>query len=97
MAANYMELLKTNDPEFFDLVKALMDKNQEKGALDAKTKVLIILFNDATKGHGDAVKKLAAGARKLGATDKEISETIRMAFMASGLSGLVAGMAAFDE
>jgi alkylhydroperoxidase/carboxymuconolactone decarboxylase family protein YurZ len=92
-----MEVLKSKDPEYFEVLKAVMEKTQEKGALDPKTKTLIILFNDATKGHADAVKKLAAAARKLGATDEEISETIRLAFMASGLSGLVAGMAAFDE
>ena len=97
MGSNYMEMLKNKDPDFFEVVKAVMDKTQEKGALDPKTKTLIILFNDAVKGHADAVKSLAAVARKLGATDQEISETIRLAFMASGLSGLVAGMAAFKE
>jgi alkylhydroperoxidase/carboxymuconolactone decarboxylase family protein YurZ len=97
MSSNYMGKLKDRDPDFFKVVKAVLDKTQEKGALDPKTKTLIILFNDAVKGHGDAVKSLAAVARKLGATDAEISETIRLAFMASGLSGLVAGMDAFGE
>jgi alkylhydroperoxidase/carboxymuconolactone decarboxylase family protein YurZ len=97
MSSNYMEKLKKSDPDFFEVVKAVLDKTQEKGALDPKTKTLIILFNDAVKGHGDAVKSLAAVARQLGATDAEISETIRLAFMASGLSGLVAGMDAFGE
>jgi alkylhydroperoxidase/carboxymuconolactone decarboxylase family protein YurZ len=97
MSSNYMEKLKNTDPDFFEVVKAVLDKTQEKGALDPKTKTLIILFNDAVKGHGSAVKSLAAVARQLGATDGEISETIRLAFMASGLSGLVAGMSAFGE
>lgn len=97
MGINYMERLKNKDPDFFEVLKPLMDKTQAKGALDPKTKTLMILFNDATKGHPEAVKSLAAAARKLGATDEEISETIRIAFMASGLSGLVAGMAAFEE
>jgi alkylhydroperoxidase/carboxymuconolactone decarboxylase family protein YurZ len=97
MSSNYMGKLKDRDPDFFEVVKAVLDKTQEKGALDPKTKTLIILFNDAVKGHGDAVKSLAAVARRLGATDAEISETIRLAFMASGLSGLVAGMDAFGE
>ncbi len=97
MSSNYMEKLKDKDPDFFEVVKAVMDKTQEKGALDPKTKTLIILFNDAVKGHGAAVKSLAAVARQLGATDAEISETVRLAFMASGLSGLVAGMDAFAE
>jgi len=97
MSTSYMEVLKNKDPEFFEVVKAVMDKTQEKGALDPKTKTLIILFNDAARGHADAVKSLAAFARKLGATDEEIRETIRLAFTASGLSGLVAGMAAFSE
>ena len=97
MSSNYMEKLKKSDPDFFEVVKAVLDKTQEKGALDPKTKTLIILFNDAVKGHGSAVKSLAVVARKLGATDAEISETIRLAFMASGLSGLVAGMSAFGE
>jgi len=80
--------------EFFEVAKAVMVKTQKKGALAEKTKILIILFNDATRGHAEAVKSLAA--RNLGATDAGISETVRLAFMAGGLSGL-AGMATCKE
>jgi len=92
-----MEVLEGRDPEFFGMVKPLMDKAMGAGALDQKTKTLIILFLDAIRGQHDAVKAVAARARAVGATDGEITEVIRLAFITSGLSGMVAGLAAFQE
>jgi alkylhydroperoxidase/carboxymuconolactone decarboxylase family protein YurZ len=92
-----MEELKRRDPEFFKLVSAVMDKAQGRGALNQKTKTLITLALDAAGSHHEGVKALAARARSLGATEGEIIETIRLAFIGSGIPGLVTGLAAFQE
>ncbi len=94
---NFMEKLRGHDPEFFDLVNAIMSKAQAAGALDQKTKALITLALDAAGSHPEGVKALVARARSLGATEEEIIETIRLAFLGSGVPGLVAGLAAFDK
>jgi alkylhydroperoxidase/carboxymuconolactone decarboxylase family protein YurZ len=94
---SFMEELKRRDPEFFKLVSAVMDKAQGRGALDQKTKTLITLALDAAGSHPEGVKALAARARSLGATEEEIIETIRLAFIGSGIPGLVTGLAAFQE
>ena len=93
----FIEDLGKRDPEFLESVKSVMDKAQGPGALDPKTKVLITLAIDAAGGHAGGVKNLSNIARLLGATDKEINEVIRLAFLGSGIPGLVAGLAAYEE
>ena len=95
--SSFMEELNKLDPEFLELVNAVMAKTRKKGALDQKTKTLITLALDAAGSHPEGVKNLAARARSLGATKEEIVETIRLAFLVSGIPGLVAGLAAFQE
>ncbi len=94
---SFMEELKKHDPEFFELVSAVMAKTRETGALDQKTKTLVTLALDAAGSHPEGVRNLAARARSLGATKEEIVETIRLAFLGSGIPGLVAGLTAFQE
>ncbi len=94
---SFMEELNKHDPEFFKLVSALANKTREAGALDQKTKTLITLALDAVGGHPEGVRNLAARARSLGATKEEIIETIRLAFLVSGIPGLIAGLAALQE
>lgn len=94
---SFMEELNKHDPEFFKLVNEVMAKSREKGALDQKTKTLITLALDAAGSHPDGVRNLAARARALGATKEEITETIRLAFLAAGIPGIAAGLAAFRE
>ncbi len=93
----FMDELRKRDPEFFELVGAVMTKTREAGALDAKTKTLITLALDAAGSHPEGVRNLAARARAMGATEQEIIETIRLAFLGAGIPGLVAGLAAFRE
>ncbi len=95
--SSFMEELNKHDPEFFEVVSAVMDKARETGALDQKTKTLITLALDAAGSHPEGVRNLAARARSLGATKEEIVETIRVALLVSGIPGLVAGLAAFQE
>jgi alkylhydroperoxidase/carboxymuconolactone decarboxylase family protein YurZ len=93
----FMDELKRHDPGFFEAVTAVSAKSQEAGALDPKTKILISLALDAAGSHPDGVRNIAARARAMGVTDKEIIETIRLVFMVAGIPGLVAGLAAFRD
>ncbi len=92
---SFIDELRKRDPEFFELVSALMAKAQQAGALDPKTKTLITLALDAAGSHPDGVRSLASRARAMGAKEEEIIETVRLAFLAAGFPGLVAGLAAF--
>lgn len=94
---SFMDELRKRDPEFFKLVSAVMAKTQETGVLDPKTKTLITLALDAAGSHPEGVRSLAARARAMGAKEEEIIETLRLAFVAAGIPGLVAGLAAFRE
>lgn len=93
----FMDELRKRDPEFFELVSAVITKTQEAGALDPKTKTLITLALDAAGSHPEGVRSLAARARAMGAKEEEIIETIRLAFVGAGIPGLVAGLAALRE
>jgi alkylhydroperoxidase/carboxymuconolactone decarboxylase family protein YurZ len=91
----YLKPLDQKDPEFCKLVLAVTGVVDAPGALDAKTKVLMSLLGDAILNHGEGVAALAGRARQLGATEQEIAETVRMAFMAGGLPALITALNAF--
>ncbi len=95
--SSFMDEFSKHDPEFGELVNTVRAKARETGALDQKTKTLITLALGAAGGHSEGVKARAAEARSLGASKEEIVETIRLTFLVSGIPGLVAGMAAFQE
>ena len=77
----------------------------KKGLIDAtiieetsaKTKVLMMVLSDSLLSHPTGVRNLANRARSLGATEGEISETVRVAYLMGGLPGLVTGCNAFPE
>ncbi len=95
--AGYMQRLQASDAEFAGFVAPVLGAAMADGALSAKNKTLMILLLDATRGHHEAVKALAARARTQGATDAEINETVRLAFITAGVSGLSAASNAFPE
>lgn len=92
-----LDVLKEKDPEFLEIVKKVMTSATSEGALDVKTKTLISLELDAAGGHEDGVKAISERARKMGISDKEIAETIRLAFLVGGFPGLITGLNAFIE
>ncbi|MCK8823911.1 carboxymuconolactone decarboxylase family protein [Fuchsiella alkaliacetigena] len=93
----FMEITREKDEELGGLMDQLLELINKPGALDAKTKTLIILALDALENHGDGVEGLAARARDLGATEEEIKEVIRIVFVVSGLQSLVAGSRAYKD
>ena len=93
----FLQALDENDPEFAAKVLEAMRFTYADGALDAKTKSLMLLLADAILGLGDGVASIAERVRREGATEAEIVETVRMAFMAGGLPGLVTALRAFPR
>ena len=63
----------------------------------AKVKTLMTMMCDALLAHEDGVKAISDRARAMGASEEEISETIRVAFWMGGLPALVTGLNAFRE
>jgi alkylhydroperoxidase/carboxymuconolactone decarboxylase family protein YurZ len=93
----WTEALQKNDPDFLRMVQPIISTATGDGELPLKVKTLMILFLDATRGEKEACKAVAARARTQGATEGEIRETIRLAFLTSGYSALVAGAAGLKE
>ena len=85
------------DSIFCEQVKKVIEMAMAPGALDAKTKVLIVLALDTLKGASEGVKVLATQARELGATDQELAETIRLAYFVAGMDPLKTGLNAFQQ
>ena len=94
---SYLKPLDQQDPEFAERLMDLMGMVNAGGALDTKTKTLMSLLGDAILGHGDGVAAIAGRARQQGASDQEIAETVRMAFLSGGLPALVTGLRAFKQ
>lgn len=93
----FVELLENNDPELLEHMNSLQKFAGEDGALSAKVKTLMSMFADAILGHPSGVKALAERARAQGATEREIAETVRMAFFCGGMPGLVTGTYSFER
>lgn len=91
----YLKPLDEKDPEFAQRVMDLLRVAQGDGALPAKTKTLMSLLGDAILGHPEGVAAIARRAREQGASEAEIAETVRMAFLAGGLPALITGLRAF--
>ena len=87
------ELAQT-DPPLFQLLQDTIDLTMRPGALDSKTKILIVLALDAFKGSEAGVSALVGQARNAGATEEEIREALRIAYLISGMDCLKASAAA---
>lgn len=86
----FIERLESHDPEFVDQVRGLSNMLMTDGALPARIKTLMALLGEAILKREEGVKVLGEVARNLGATTAEINETVRLAFLLGGLSGLAA-------
>ena len=93
----FLTPLDQKDPQFAQRVAELIGFAQADGALDAKTKTLMSLLADAVLGHPEGVAAIAGRARQQGASEEEIAETVRIAFMSGGVPALVTGLRAFRQ
>jgi alkylhydroperoxidase/carboxymuconolactone decarboxylase family protein YurZ len=91
----FVEALEKGDPELLGQMTSVQEFAGSDGALSAKVKTLMSMLADAILGHGDGVAAIAERARAQGASEEEIAETVRMAFVCGGLPGLVTGTRAF--
>ena len=91
----FIERLESNDPDFVDKVRGLSNMLMTDGALPAKVKVLMTLLAESLLTRDEGVRVTATIARNVGATEAEIGETVRLAFLLGGLSALAAGTSAY--
>jgi AhpD family alkylhydroperoxidase len=93
----FLKALEGYDPEFAKAMEKIVSLSLMEGSLDPKTRTLIALALDAAQGASEGVASLAQQARKLGVTDQEIAEALRLAYFTSGNSVLVSSFSAFNE
>ena len=93
----FVEALERNDAELLKQMQSLQDWAGQDGALPARIKTLMSMLGDAILGHAEGVRAIAQRARTQGATEPEIAETVRMAFLCAGMPGLVTGTYAFSK
>ncbi|HCF51436.1 MAG TPA: alkylhydroperoxidase [Syntrophomonas sp.] len=93
----FVEQMKEYDAELFRLCADSVETAMAPGALDAKTKYLIVLALDALKGAAQGVKVVASQARAAGATEAEIVEALRLAYYVNGMDVVKSCLNAFDK
>jgi alkylhydroperoxidase/carboxymuconolactone decarboxylase family protein YurZ len=93
----FVKALENNDPEMLRLMDSAQEFAAKEGALPPRIRTLMLMLGDAILGHGDGVRAIAQRARAQGATEEEIAETVRMAFLCAGMPGLVTGTYAYRE
>ena len=96
--ANYppfFEEVEKNDPELNAILRKQYDFIMKPGAIDIKTKLLINLAVDAITGSS-GVNGISKLARKLGASEEEIKETLRIAFQVAGFKVINTNLSAFE-
>jgi len=89
--------MESHDAEFLDQVRSLSNWVMTDGALPAKTKTLMTLFGEAILKREEGVRVVASLARNIGATEAEIRETVRLAFLFAGLPGLSVATHAYPD
>lgn len=86
-----MNPLKTVQDLDQDLAKMMEEAREsafKPGEIDLKTKFLIAMAIDATKGTAEGVRSLADQALKNGASREEIKEVIRIVYLINGISSI---------
>lgn len=93
----FLSSVEKNDPEFAKALEKIVSTSMGPGALDQKTKLLIALALDASKGASEGVKSLSNQLKNAGAKDEEIAEALRIAYFSYGNSILTQYSQAFDN
>ena len=93
----YMAALENSDPKMAEYLSVGREFIMTDGALPAKVKTLMTMVCDAILAHEDGVRIIANRARDMGATEEEIAEAVRVAFLFGGLPALVTACNAFKD
>jgi alkylhydroperoxidase/carboxymuconolactone decarboxylase family protein YurZ len=91
----FVASLEKCDPGLLEQMTSVQQFVAADGALPARIKTLMSMLGDAILGHAEGVRAIADRARGQGASEQEIAETVRMAFLSAGMPGLVTGTYAF--
>lgn len=90
----FLEIIVRRDERFGKSLIDCMNQAWEDGALSKKIKTLMMLALDTAAEHPGGPKELAAMARKMGATEKEITETLEIVAISKCFQGLETGILA---
>ena len=93
----YLAALQANDPKMADQLADIRAFIMTDGALSAKVKTLMTMVCDALLNHPHGVEVIADRARGMGASEEEIAEAVRVAFLFGGVPALVAACNAFHD
>lgn len=93
----YLDIVEKNDPEFVDFLAADRDFVMQDGAIPAKYKILMTMVIDALLAHDAGVATIANRARDSGASEDEIREAVRVAYLYGGTPALVSAINAFPK
>ncbi|MCL4440249.1 MAG: carboxymuconolactone decarboxylase family protein [Firmicutes bacterium] len=93
----FIAAIKDRDEKFFELVKELQDLVYSESSLDTKTKLMISLAVDAAVGADKGVETISNNLRKMGVTDEQIAEVLRLTYFTKSNSILVTSMSAFKK
>ena len=93
----YVEMLEKNDPQMLAQIAAMRAFIEQDGALPLKIKTLMCMLVDAILARPEGVRAIADRARTQGASEQEIAETIRIAFLFNGMPGMVTALEAFKK
>lgn len=88
MLPPFVTNLEKRDPQFYNGVMQIIEISTQPGALDTKTKLLISLALDAIMGARNGVKSLSMQLRKIGASEEEIAEALRLSYHVAGMNVL---------
>jgi alkylhydroperoxidase/carboxymuconolactone decarboxylase family protein YurZ len=88
MSDNPLETIIELDPNLAEAMNGARELAFQDGVLDIKTKLLISLAIDATKGTPEGVRVFAERAIKAGATKEEIAEVARIIYLINGVSAM---------
>ena len=93
----FFELVAKNDPDFVKYLEADLGFIMRDGAIPAKYKILMTMVIDALLAHDAGVATIAKRARDTGASEDEIKEAVRIAYLYGGTPALVSALNAFKK
>ena len=93
----FFEIVAKNDPDFVTYLEADLDFIMREGAIPAKYKILMTMVIDALLAHDAGVATIAQRARDNGASEDEIKEAVRIAYLFGGTPALVSSLNAFKK
>jgi len=83
-----LSTMRKLDPEFMKHLEDTSTLVYREGALPRKFKLLMAMAFDAAHGAAGGVHALAEQALEAGATNEEIAEALRVAFLLAGVGSL---------